>query len=604
MKTRDNQKFWINWSIAVAFFIAFICGVVGWQDFYFNTKGHPISIWTAIYLSFQMINLGVYPQDAWDRLPLILDIARFLMPLVVLSAIINLALSLTKKQFDRFIIWLFYRKHYIIIGANDITELIVNDMIGYTPGVKSPKRKSVSNRKKIILIDNEGPGNGITCLKFGNIKFIEGNPVDLMTLKRAKIRSAAYIIIYTDDDNKNLKIAEICKSINFKDIQKILIHFKDSLNLRAFKDLQNDFGSDQMLDFHGFDIYQKIAMRMIDQNSPDIFHTISESDPPVKILIYGVNNISEYFITEAAILYHFGNLKPLQIIIIDEHVEEKFSALITRYPGLDSVVKFEKYSPNDFFEKTDAVKDVSVCYIFSEHDYKSLNIAIRIRQFFAKSFHRLDKPKIIVLLPVNSTIVDFYSLLKSDPWKNTVNIDIREVRDFCTHKYLIEDIHNIDKIAQGIYESYQKSKKQKDTRNLTWKNLPDLEKDNNRYPVRLYAIMARYLGLKIIDLPEKEKVPQYDISRIPMSKRTVCSNMEHRRWIAEKIINGFCGGEKWSESDTVLNDNLKKYLKYHPSIKDFDALEEAEQKKDEQHLIEINTNLNCANQGLVEIKHD
>lgn len=556
MKTKRGSKFWINWAIAISFIIALVCGVIGWKQLY---ETHPISTWTAIYLSVQMINLGAYPQDAWAQIPGILDFARFLMPIVILSAFINLALSLTKKQFDRVIIQLFYKKHYVIIGFNDVSELIIDDWAGYDAKKGINNKTGSKNKKRIVLIDFEIPKRKSDYISKRKIKFIDGNPEDISILKRAKIGSAAYIIINTNDDNTNLKIAEDLKSIYFKETtkdknkekinEKILIHFKDSLNLMAFKDLQRNSTSTQQLDFHGFNIYQKIAMKMIDDYSPDKFNPVTETSPPIKILFFGLNAISEFFIREAVIMYHFGNLQPLYISIVDEMADEKLTSLSLRYPGIETIVKFQAYSPNEFFKKATEIVDISVIYVFTDHDYKSLNTALQIRQIAAKSSHSLKKPVITSLLPINSTMIDFFPLLTSEEWKNTVTIDLHYVKEYCTHQYLIEDVHQrVDKIAEGIFTYWEKKDAQKrNKKERPWKTIPDLEKDNNRYPVRFYNIIARFLDFEITE--GDQGLSDFDIDKIAVKKREICGDMEHRRWMAEKIIGGFVGGKIWSSNN-------------------------------------------------------
>ena len=118
MRGRINTKSLTNIVLAIIFVVAVYCGVIGWKEYYLGEKLH-LSFWSSLYLTLQLIskstteliNNGAYPPRL--DVPGSLQIARFLMPLVILSAVINVILGMTKKKLDLYAIKYFFHEHYI-----------------------------------------------------------------------------------------------------------------------------------------------------------------------------------------------------------------------------------------------------------------------------------------------------------------------------------------------------------------------------------------------------------------------------------------------------------------------------------------------------------
>ena len=98
-----------------------------------------------------------------------------------------------------------------------------------------------------------------------------------------------------------------------------------------------------------------------------------------------------------------------------------------------------------------------------------------------------------------------------------------------------------------------------------WYPLSDHKKDSNRYVVR--------------HLPVKTHMSGFVDNQLTVESRSILSNIEHKRWMAEKYVFGFRYGE--FTKDKKLNKKLKDQLKVHNLLVDFEELDESEKNKDD-----------------------
>jgi hypothetical protein len=107
-----------------------------------------------------------------------------------------------------------------------------------------------------------------------------------------------------------------------------------------------------------------------------------------------------------------------------------------------------------------------------------------------------------------------------------------------------------------------------------WSGLSDAEKDQNRYPARHLRIKLRSLGKDIDYKPrdEGERLTLPDDLEIKMA----IAKMEHNRWMAQKILDGFTS----VKDRTNFPRELKTVLLSHPDIVPFEDLSTIDIEKD------------------------
>jgi len=543
----------------------------------------------SIYLTLKLFTMSVTVNEA--IVPVLLNILRFISPLLLASAILNYFFIKTKKYWTYLIVRLCFRNHIIFCGLSDSAILLINDFL--------KKDKDC----KIIVIENDETKILNHIFDKKHVKLINGNSLDFSILKKSKIFKAKTVFALNDIDKNNISIANVIQDLHIKyprknkNILNVIIHLSDFYNTRIFKNFQEK--KIPNLDIHAFNIYQKSAAFIVDKYSPDLYKPISDGDDfSPNILVHGLDICGESIIVEAAHLYHFANLRKTKITVVDTDIITKKHLFLKKYPFIAEVVEIEFYEEVEFFNTFFISPDnISVCIIGDRNDAESILIARRYRQvFFDKNLENnknadantilLSEPIIVINLSKTPDILNLFGNISSTTKK--LNIHIENMFDnVCTKKLLADDNEEVDDIAKQLHNTYLNL----NTRELekSWENLTDEVKDFNRHPARHIAIKLRYLGAELVD--NKVEKPDFDYDKISDEQKKTLARMEHERWNAEKLLTGFVPGKVGLEKD--FYKLLKENLKWHKDIRPWEELTKNDKDKDEMlnKLKEVTSNL-------------
>lgn len=574
----------LNITLILLVILSFILGAWGWYWHYINA-GAKIDILDAAYFSIQLFVLESSYKS--DDISIALNIARFLSPFLLATAIINYVVSYAKKRGKLLFIKLRIKNHFIICGISNKAVHLINNI-------------QKNDSSKIVVIEQNPDHEEIINLEKDGVAVITGNARDTGILKAANIEKASYLISLTDDDETNIDIG-----IKAQDFQnrgeelKVLLHLTNYYNLRIFRDYQES--PDDNLDYHAFNIYEKAAARIVDAFCPDKYINVKTADDPqVHILVYGLTKAGEYLIIQAAHMYHFANLKKLKVTIVDNEIRNKIARFYLYYPRISEVLDIQLIDEHAFltYETDHDLDDVSVCFITSEDDSECLDAALKARQFFYKQKKRLVLPVIVALFPDKTTV---YTLFKNVyAVAEFANINLIKINDFCIKKYIIDDHEVCDLLAKHIDKDFmiKEGMSEKDVDNK-WNRYTDAEKDWNRYPARHFEIKLRAAGAMIVDVNNAQDVAELDLNSVDVRTKELLARMEHNRWIAEKLITGYVPGEYME--DKRLEKEIKRKLKIHPALQPWKDLEQSEQDKDFYAFNNVKDILAKANKKIVPL---
>jgi hypothetical protein len=139
---------------------------------------------------------------------------------------------------------------------------------------------------------------------------------------------------------------------------------------------------------------------------------------------------------------------------------------------------------------------------------------------------------------------------------------------------------DLDAMARFIHEHYLENEGRegrlsaRDLAHQAWEHLNDLYKDSNRQQADHIAIKLRAIGVKIVPGTGKKTPEGFEFSRDEMK---LLAQMEHRRWMAERIIEG------WQYAPGPKDPQLKT----SPYLCDWDDLDEAARDKDRESIRHI-----------------
>lgn len=290
-----------------------------------NTYSFGFS-WTLLYRTLQLTTGE--SGDVDGDVPLQLNIARFLLPVVSIITVIEVFfghvlawIPRATRRFIRPLIPGINKKNVVICGLGQKgLALAINFKV---------------REYNVVVVEQDKNNVFIEDCKTYGISIVPGNAMNEDVLKDAGIDSAQYLVTVCGNDNINTQVATIAKKItgNRQDIT-FLIHnsypnlafLRDKYVLRA--------RTEQQLQTRIFNIFD-IGARLLLQQA-GIFDTENSSSNP-HLLVVSLEDFGEAVITQAVRQrkLKFANTRvPLRITVLDQNCAEKVQSLQNRYPGL------------------------------------------------------------------------------------------------------------------------------------------------------------------------------------------------------------------------------------------------------------------------------
>ncbi len=570
---------WLVLAVIAAFL--FVLGFIGWIEF-FDIAGKSVSIFSLFQLTFglfiretffpgfaDILNLADY------RIPLFLDIARIVAPWITLSVFITLVLSLLRNLTTVLAIRLFYRNHIVVISDDVNSNYLLNCV-----------RLDFLDSKIVLLKDTKV--QDFSCRRFEDIPVISGNIEDPSILKITAINRAKHIVIATNDDSVNVRLLRsIEHTLSRKRKKKNIEIWLQIEDFKSFETFKGYKGEDPSLgtDVHIFSVFQRIAADTVDRFSPDRYDTTGGSQREIAVL--GLDTLGQWLVLEAAQMYHFANMKKLRVTIIDSEIENKVKSLLRICPLLKRVIEINPVELLDFLQmdSPESFSNVSTFFIAWEKIEEIEYISRKTRQLFFNSRESLESPAIV--------LADISSCLCSEIMKESLEtLEAIGVTVSRPAGISIKNEEECDCLAMQIHNVYS-NLSQKELE-LEWSNMNDYFKDENRYAARHLPIKLRSLGLEAV--PTDDPREAVDFKEILERSEQLLARLEHDRWLARKLVNGYIHGKK-------LERKLRDRLKIHVDIRPWEELSEKDREKDLVVLRNIENMLREIGKKIVPIKY-
>ncbi len=316
-RQRNNTSLYL---LGILWIAGVILGVIGFSQSA-AAQGRQITGWDALFQTLQLISLN--SGDVPDPVPLALQLARFMIPILTAAAAINALMGVFREEVDVFRLR-FLRKHVIICGLSRKGVLLVESLRarGYT----------------VVVIELDEENDWIdSCRQHGAI-VLTGDATDLLLLRKAGLPQARGLVAVCDDDEVNAEIAlrarELCqnhKSEPFTCLAHIVVPALSKLLKEHAAMLQSGSFRLELLN-----VYERGARRML-LEYPVANEVRRRIGPAPHILVVGQGRMGESLIRRAAWDWWKEEPHPpdpLQITVVDWKAEAKIASLKIRIPQL------------------------------------------------------------------------------------------------------------------------------------------------------------------------------------------------------------------------------------------------------------------------------
>ncbi|MCY3410094.1 MAG: NAD-binding protein [Candidatus Heimdallarchaeota archaeon] len=561
-------------SISILLLLTFVLGFTGYRE-YFKIQNIQADSADIIY---ELLRLFLIEASLEGPVPILLNIARFLAPVIAFYTGIKTLISIFEEQLQ--VLRLQYAKNHVIIcGLGDKGFQLAHD---FTKG-----------KYTVVVIDIHDDTENILTLKDRGGIFIHGNASDESLLLKLRIQYAKYIISTLADDETNIEVATRAKKIIGTDpkegyIVKILIHIK---NIQLYNNLMTirsfyESSVSQSYSVEFFNIYRNSARLLLLEYPFERYHLIGkDSDEPwindhIKIVLVGWNDLTEELILQMIRQYHFPKMVKLSILLICADAESKLHYINSEYTFLHDLVNLEGM---ELFHENRVnyqflqhiPKDLSAIVITEKEETTNLSISLKLYDYYRSN--GILTPIFINLYNIKG-LVNFFDTLDIEKQEHPRIIPFGLLNRVCGKNLVVHE--TLDGIAKHLHNRYYESmiiagKTKGETPAMQpWDRLPNYLKDANIYLADHIAIKLRSLKLGLSrEVTSAHKVDQIYADN---DQLMLLGTAEHNRWMVAKLLEGWQKGE--------VRDDTKKIM---PSLIPWDDLSDEEKNKDLDFIIHL-----------------
>jgi len=553
---------------------AFICSLVGYMLL------ENANFFRAFYKTF-----GLFGGNAeLDGINCWISLASFLAPIAVTSAIAFLFLEKIK---ERWFFWQEAHEHCVVIGLGNMGLTLINNILEHNDDIAS--------KLVVIEIDNNNPH--IEELKSKGVIVLIGDASSPSILQKVKIDKASKVICLTGNDLSNVEVAIQTVKLSHERKPALYLHLAQRENNELLK--ASVFKG---VNVKSFSVYDNAAQTLFMQFP--IGHNVNTLDKEdiVMLAIVGFDAVGESLVYRALNLGHFYNECPLRITIFDKDHLQKQKEFEKRYPVVEEFNgKYWDVSFKDeaelYTSKALPYTQIIFCAKESENTYADAMHLIRHK---VKQIHE-NKCEVYFFSDIYDEIASLIDKENSMDFKHLHSFGA--IKHMCSYDAIVNE--HLDTMAYNSHEGYKTLHDDK----TPWEKLDAFIKDSNRMQVEhlqiKLPIITHYLEKATIEdtyenLKEKAKEKwfihggemKWDniegakelLMRIPLDVIETLARIEHRRWNAFHILNG------WSVLSPLGKERKDKELKLHACLVEWEKLSDVSlhlnkyvKKEDDKH---------------------
>ncbi len=510
----EYRWYFVAIAAAVAFCLAATGFVQLWQG---QNKAWNWS--DVLYWSVKTFSMS---SPSEPRLPLSLDVARFLAPAVAGYAGLSALGMLFRDRLQQMRIP-FMRRHVLVCG------------LGYVGSVFIGHLRAGGFRVVVIESDPSNPSIEL-CRRLG-VPVVVGDARRPRTLHAAAIRRAVRLIAITPHDAVNAEILAVARRLGGRRSRgglNCMARIADPevcAMLRVEEARRTD--TTVSMDFINTD---EIGARLMLDDFP-----IELGCPQPHILVTDLGALGAWVVYHAARAWYrrrIDDTVPLVVTVVDDHAEQQVASLLDQYPALEPVCRFICVSASLRDIRAMAAShggDVdtgppSRAYVTAYHDEQVLDLAMKLR-------HELD-PAVSVVAALSLTH-GMARLLGDARHSGGPDIEAFSALERACTADLVQG-GCFESLAHAIHHRWRAAQQARGESAPHWSELDESRKESSRAQARDIAVKLRAVGSDIAPLRDWDAMD----FRFTAEEIETIARMEHDRWMRERIRAGWTLGDK------------------------------------------------------------
>lgn len=303
------------WMIAGAAATAVLLGMVGFRE-WAAVSGEPSpTFWDRAYRTAQLFTLESGSVAAGDRVPISLQVARFLAPLVTAGAVVRAVVGLFREQAQMLHLRTM-RQHVVVCGLGRKGAALA--------------RSLREQGHHVVAVERDAENDHVTAVRAAGVPVVIGDSTDPEVLLRAGVDRAEFLLALCGRSSVNAQVATVAHDLS-RGRRRALTCMAHVVEPELAHLLQTRFpptegGSPFRLEF--FDLYERAA-RVLLQRHP----AFRPDDPAPHLLVVGLGRLGSRLTVEVARTWRLsGHQDPLRVSVADPAAEQRVEAMLSAHP--------------------------------------------------------------------------------------------------------------------------------------------------------------------------------------------------------------------------------------------------------------------------------
>jgi hypothetical protein len=564
----------IRWIVlATAGAVALVLGYIGYAEYFDHLyRIHQLDFgprWTdCLYHSLALFWPATSPTRT--RLPIWLDIARFLAPAVSGYAALAGLHSLFRDRVQEIRVP-FMKDHVVVCGLGYVGSVFLRhlrDSAGF--------RSRLWRRLNVVAIEMDPANPLIEVWRSAGVPVIVGDAQLKRTLHRAGVQRAANLLAVCTEDAVNTQITAVARELaatRHRGELHGLARIGNPLmcELFRFHELGRPANPSSSVDFFNTD---EVGARLWLQEFPPFD---DESRQP-HLLISRLDGLGIWLVRRAARMWHERRIEderikdvPLWISVIDDHATERIEALKDQHTALEKVCEFVPASMShrgvhELLTKRHAEKaapPLTGAYVTAYRDEDALETALKLRAALAPA------TPLVVALSRTQGVGRLINDANADGELSNRKIDMFPTLESTCTVDLVRG-GSLEPFAQALHNRWSNLPRQEGETAPTWKELDESRKASSRAQARDIKVKVRHIGCTVELLHEWE-APDFEFTPEEVDE---LAEDEHERWNLEREKAGWrqVDGDTKADPDKKTTPYMVAFNKLPPKIAEYDRV--------------------------------
>jgi voltage-gated potassium channel Kch len=543
--------------IGLAGLVGVALGYIGLDRYYHAQSRGGASVLDLVYDDLKLLGFGGAPSPP---LNVPLEIARFLLPVVVLSGALTGLLALFRDRYEQARLP-FLRRHVLVVGLGDKGLAFVQAMR--------------ATGARVVAIDADARNPNVTAARDVGATVLFADATDEGVLGIAGVRRARHLVA-TADDATNAEVAlqaeRLTRSRRGGPMLQCLAHVVDAdlCELLKLQTLEAPHGGGLRVDF--FNFYEEAARIAVERSALD----------DRRVVIIGDSPLVEQIVLR--VVQSRDAQEPRRtVVIVGPDADAELRAITGRHRHLaDSgalqalAVGLDAPSLRDsrLLQSADGPAAVFVC---TTDDGAGVEIALAL-----KRRARATSSRIVVCAARSAGLAsvltgeDVGADADASEGRPLASVTVLALaHETCTSDLVNGGISEI--LSRAVHEDYLRRRRVEagvnasDPALLPWDQLlPDLQ-ESNRSQAAHIGVKLQTIGCDLV--PASEQAAPFEFTAEEVDR---LARMEHDRWVAERRRSGW-----------TLGDHRDPERRTSPDLVPWEQLSEPTQAKDREAVERI-----------------